>query len=205
MTTTRISAHITAPNLAGLDSGLYPGSGRSQRLNGVLERYFHIVNAAAANLTSQYSEQEQAQLLDAYLADGSAGPWLRSWASTHAEPYADADRWDELPLLLRRILSHSDADLAILEEVLARQMEKAAIPAVDRPPTPAEVLAARMQAGLTQAEAAALLSVRYQQWQRYERGQAQIPVEDWMLFLREAQDAAARASRPNGQTSPRRR
>lgn len=47
-------------------------------------------------------------------------------------------------------------------------------------PTPAEIKAARAQ--LTQANAAALVYTSPRTWQRWEWGQAPMPLECWELF-----------------------
>ena len=55
--------------------------------------------------------------------------------------------------------------------------------AIERP-TSAELLAARLAAGLTQADAAALCGLgSAQRWSEYERGEGRIDLARWALFL----------------------
>lgn len=52
------------------------------------------------------------------------------------------------------------------------------------PPTPAEVKAARLDAGLTQVQAAALVHWGdYRRWSERERGLVPMPPAEWELFL----------------------
>lgn len=50
-------------------------------------------------------------------------------------------------------------------------------------PTPTEILAARKAAGLTQAQAGALIYCARRTWQDRERGISPMPLADWELFL----------------------
>lgn len=51
-------------------------------------------------------------------------------------------------------------------------------------PTPESIRAARTVAGLTQAEAAAVVHrPSYRTWQDWERGRARMPLDAWELFL----------------------
>jgi putative transcriptional regulator len=50
-------------------------------------------------------------------------------------------------------------------------------------PTPAEILAARKAAGLTQSKAAALVYRSLNSWQRWEIGDRTMPPGLWELFL----------------------
>lgn len=50
------------------------------------------------------------------------------------------------------------------------------------PPTPGQVRAARLNADLTQAEAAAIVGKRLITWQRYEYGEIKIPYDTWEFF-----------------------
>ncbi len=51
-------------------------------------------------------------------------------------------------------------------------------------PTPESIRAARAAAGLTQAEAAAVVHrPSYRTWQDWERGRARMPPDAWELFL----------------------
>ena len=51
-------------------------------------------------------------------------------------------------------------------------------------PTPEEIKAARLTAGLTQAEAGAVVhSPSRRAWQNWERGESKIPMAEWELFL----------------------
>jgi DNA-binding XRE family transcriptional regulator len=51
-------------------------------------------------------------------------------------------------------------------------------------PTPWQIYAARVRAGLTQAEAANLVYLQTRQaWSAYESGRLQIPLVTWELFL----------------------
>ena len=51
-------------------------------------------------------------------------------------------------------------------------------------PTPEAIVAARKAAGLTQAEAAAIVHrPSYRTWQDWERGRAKMPPDAWELFL----------------------
>ena len=49
--------------------------------------------------------------------------------------------------------------------------------------TPQQIKAARLNAGLTQTEAASLVSKNWRTWQRYESGDVGIPAGVWELFL----------------------
>jgi len=49
-------------------------------------------------------------------------------------------------------------------------------------PTPKKIQAARLKAGLTQAQAGELVGVAVRQWQRYEDGESEIPPGLWELF-----------------------
>lgn len=52
------------------------------------------------------------------------------------------------------------------------------------PPTPEAILAARKDAGLSQAQAAAVVHrPSYRTWQDWERGRARMPTDAWELFL----------------------
>lgn len=51
-------------------------------------------------------------------------------------------------------------------------------------PTPESIRAARVAAGLTQSEAAAVVHrPSYRTWQDWERGVARMPLDAWELFL----------------------
>jgi transcriptional regulator with XRE-family HTH domain len=51
-------------------------------------------------------------------------------------------------------------------------------------PTPAEILSARKSAGLTQAQAAAMVGLgSHVRWSEYERGVERISYQTWQLFL----------------------
>lgn len=51
-------------------------------------------------------------------------------------------------------------------------------------PTPDAILAARKAAGLSQAQAAAIVHrPSYRTWQEWERGRAKMPPDAWELFL----------------------
>lgn len=50
-------------------------------------------------------------------------------------------------------------------------------------PTPAEVRAARDAAGLTQAQAAAVVHADLRSWQKWEGGERTMHVAFWELFL----------------------
>ena len=50
-------------------------------------------------------------------------------------------------------------------------------------PTPAQILAARKAAGLTQAQAARLLELPTPRWNEYERGKVRMSRQMWRLFL----------------------
>jgi transcriptional regulator with XRE-family HTH domain len=68
-------------------------------------------------------------------------------------------------------------------------------------PTPAEIRVARLAAGLTQAQAAALVGKTARTWQGWEsdkprcrgRGSQQIPAPLWLLFQRLSVEAVAKA------------
>lgn len=60
-------------------------------------------------------------------------------------------------------------------------------------PTPAAISAARKAAGLTQAEAAALVRRPWRTWQNWEYGVSAAPPEVWADFI--ARTAACRAAR----------
>lgn len=50
-------------------------------------------------------------------------------------------------------------------------------------PTPAEIRAARLAAGLTQAEAAKLVhAASYRTWQEWESGRRKMPAAKWELW-----------------------
>lgn len=49
-------------------------------------------------------------------------------------------------------------------------------------PTPAEIIAARQRAGLTQTEAALLVSSRLRTWQDWEGGKVRMHAGLWELF-----------------------
>jgi putative transcriptional regulator len=50
-------------------------------------------------------------------------------------------------------------------------------------PTPEEIKAARVAAGLTQAEAAALVHRKeYRRWNEWENGRVPMPAAEWELF-----------------------
>lgn len=52
------------------------------------------------------------------------------------------------------------------------------------PPAPEMIRAARVAAGLTQAEAAAVVHrPSYRTWQDWERGRSKMPLDAWELFL----------------------
>lgn len=52
------------------------------------------------------------------------------------------------------------------------------------PPPPEDIVTARLLAGHTQAEAAAIVHrPGYRSWQNWERGSAQMPVDAWELYL----------------------
>jgi DNA-binding transcriptional regulator YiaG len=52
------------------------------------------------------------------------------------------------------------------------------------PPTPEAILAARKAAGLSQAQAAAVVHrPSYRTWQDWERGRAKMPLDAWELFM----------------------
>ena len=50
------------------------------------------------------------------------------------------------------------------------------------PPTPGQVRAARLNAGLTQTEAAVIIGKYITTWQNYEYGKTPIPYAAWELF-----------------------
>lgn len=50
------------------------------------------------------------------------------------------------------------------------------------PPTPEEILNARTDAGLTQAEAAALVHTYDRLWRNWETGSNRMPLATWELF-----------------------
>lgn len=51
-------------------------------------------------------------------------------------------------------------------------------------PTPEEIRARRLAAGLTQTQAAHIIyAPSYKTWQPYENGRAKIPLAAWVLFL----------------------
>jgi transcriptional regulator with XRE-family HTH domain len=50
-------------------------------------------------------------------------------------------------------------------------------------PTPEQIRAARKVAGLTQAQAAALVGVNDRGWRRYEAGDVKMPVFKYGIFL----------------------
>jgi len=49
--------------------------------------------------------------------------------------------------------------------------------------TPSEIIRARKQAGLTQVQAAALVYVTRNAWQKWEAGFCKMPQAAWELFL----------------------
>jgi len=49
-------------------------------------------------------------------------------------------------------------------------------------PAPAEIRASRRAAGLTQAEAAALVMVSPRTWPKWEQGERQMPASTWLLW-----------------------
>ena len=53
---------------------------------------------------------------------------------------------------------------------------------VDANPTPAEILRAREDAGLTQQQAADLLFSSWRTWQNWEAGERRMPPAAWELF-----------------------
>ena len=66
-------------------------------------------------------------------------------------------------------------------------------------PTPDAVRAARLAAGQTQAQAAALLGVQPRTYQRWEAGDSRMPAAAWALYrleVRRAKRAAALAAAP---------
>jgi DNA-binding XRE family transcriptional regulator len=60
---------------------------------------------------------------------------------------------------------------------------------MSRPPIPAEVLAARQAAGLTQTEAAVTIHCRLRAWQQWESGKRKMHPAFWELFSRKMNDA----------------
>ena len=58
-------------------------------------------------------------------------------------------------------------------------------------PTPEEIRAARERAGLTQAQAAALVHSTLRAWQRYEAGERRMHPALWELFLLKTGNLAA--------------
>lgn len=53
---------------------------------------------------------------------------------------------------------------------------------LDRYPTPSNILAARHAAGLTQAQAAALVHTGFRVWSQWERGLRRMHPATWELF-----------------------
>ena len=51
-----------------------------------------------------------------------------------------------------------------------------------RPPTPAEILGARMRARLSMADAAALVSTTEEIWESWERGLGEMNPSVWVRF-----------------------
>ena len=58
-------------------------------------------------------------------------------------------------------------------------------------PTPSEIKAARLAAGLTQPEAAALVYSDIRAWQFWEAGQRNMPAAKWELFTLKTKKGAA--------------
>ena len=50
-------------------------------------------------------------------------------------------------------------------------------------PTPVEIRAARLAAGLTQAAAAALVQAGLRSWSHWENGDRRMPAATWELFM----------------------
>lgn len=214
MSTQRVSLHLTPASLATLDAGVFPAGGRSQRANGILQRYAAIHADMQAQVAEKFSDALPV-LADAYFADGNAGSWISGWASTQVEIALEArgsDDWQAIAAespVVSAVLSASDTELSVIEEILARRFARPAnnsIPAC----TPENVAGLRRDVGLTQPEAAEFAGVSLRTWQSWE-ATGQLPDGRWEELFAEMSDPQTqlamlrdRAGRPH-QQKPRKR
>lgn len=80
-----------------------------------------------------------------------------------------------------------------LESFIGRLRVERAAPVVEREPTAAEIIAARMSAGLTQRECAVLVHVALVTWQQWEAGSRSMKRGPWDLFQRRVLEIAESA------------
>lgn len=123
--------------------------------------------------------------------------YLRSFESSHTPQGWPAIQMRELSQLLNAteaLLARNAQLEATCNKMAPSDKLTAPSPIAQRvsPPTPAEVLAARTRAGLTQTQAAALISpagtAAYKTWAGYETSldnpnHRKIPLATWELFL----------------------
>jgi DNA-binding transcriptional regulator YiaG len=194
MSTQRVSLHLTPASLDTLDAGIYPGGGRSQRVNGILQRYALAHAAVEAQVAEKFSDALPT-LASAYFSDGNAGSWLRGWASTQVEIAMEArgsEDWQAIAAespVIDAVLSASDAELSVLEELLARRFAKPA--SANIPCTPENVIGLRLEVGLTQPEAAEFAGVSLRTWQTWE-STGQLPPGRWEELVVELSDPQTR-------------
>jgi putative transcriptional regulator len=62
-------------------------------------------------------------------------------------------------------------------------------------PAPKDIVAARHKAGLTQTEAAQLVSTNLRSWQRWEAGERKMRPAFWELFLMKAANLSSSKAR----------
>jgi len=158
----QITAHLSERAILMIDDGIFPGGGHSRRLEGMLLRYSEIVDDQYESVLAKLDGDIPA-LLDLYVSQGDAKPWLAAILADIEVPGGD---------LAQKLLELSRTEICVLEEVLACIFRQSNEPEC-QPLTGPELKALRIRAGLTQGEAAEVVGVpkiSYQQWENEVRG-----------------------------------
>lgn len=188
--TTPTTLFLSAVATALLARGNRPGHGQSDRANGILARYQALIESARPRIRAEFPADDVKQLGKVYLDRGNAGPWLRAWAVTVPKDP-----------LSTRIQVLSDADVTVLEELVA---EKFSAPVIEIEIKPAAIELLRLRVGLTQAESAAMVGISERSWRGYEGGKVSIPFEVWDTFLTEIEGVKS-TEREEWRSGPRKR
>lgn len=126
-TTIKTSVHFTQDNLLFIDAAKsLIESGRSARINGLIERYREVFYEYQPKLNKIFSKNDLLRLADGWMSDGKNGSWIGSWASNRIEEAddlgLDVEDFIRSDTLISKISKLTAVEISVLEEMVAMHL-----------------------------------------------------------------------------------
>lgn len=125
--TIKTSINFTQDNLLFIDSTeSLEETGRSARINGLIERYREVFYQYQPSLRSTFSDEDLLRLADRWMLNGKNSPWIQGWVANNIEMTEDrgqdVDDFIESDTLIAKIKKLNAAQTSVLEDMVSMHL-----------------------------------------------------------------------------------